>query len=90
MRGAAIHVLGDLLGSVAALIAGAVILFTGWTPIDPLLSLAVAFIIVRSGWQVVAEQARASYDDGILQVEVPLAEPDATARRVPIEGGPDE
>ncbi len=35
IRGAAIHVLGDLLGSVAALIAGGVILFTGWTPIDP-------------------------------------------------------
>ncbi len=42
IRGAAIHVLGDLLGSVAALIAGAVILLTGWTPIDPLLSIVVA------------------------------------------------
>jgi cobalt-zinc-cadmium efflux system protein len=53
VKGAAIHVLGDLLGSVAALVAGAVILFTGWTPIDPLLSLLVAAIIIRSGWQVV-------------------------------------
>ncbi len=55
IRGAAIHVLGDLLGSVAALAAGAVILFTGWTPIDPLLSILVALIIVKSGWQVVAD-----------------------------------
>jgi len=55
IRGAAIHVLGDLLGSVAALAAGAVILFTGWTPIDPLLSLVVAAIIVRNGWRVMAE-----------------------------------
>jgi cobalt-zinc-cadmium efflux system protein len=55
VRGAAVHVLGDLLGSVAALIAGAVILTTGWMPIDPLLSLVVAAIIVRSGWQVVAD-----------------------------------
>ena len=55
VRGAAVHVLGDLLGSVAALIAGAVILSTGWTPIDPLLSLLVAAIIVRSGWQVVGD-----------------------------------
>jgi cobalt-zinc-cadmium efflux system protein len=54
VRGAAIHVLGDLLGSVAALVAGAVILLTNWTPIDPLLSILVAAIIVRSGWQVVA------------------------------------
>ena len=57
VRGAAIHVLGDLLGSVAALIAGAVIMLTGWTPIDPLLSVLVALIIVRSGWFVVAESA---------------------------------
>jgi cobalt-zinc-cadmium efflux system protein len=53
VRGAAVHVLGDLLGSVAALVAGAVILTTGWTPIDPLLSILVAAIIVRSGWTVV-------------------------------------
>jgi cobalt-zinc-cadmium efflux system protein len=53
VKGAAVHVLGDLLGSVAALVAGTVILATGWTPIDPLLSILVAAIIVRSGWKVV-------------------------------------
>ncbi|MET0667903.1 MAG: cation diffusion facilitator family transporter [Methyloceanibacter sp.] len=53
IRGATIHVLGDLLGSVAALTAGAVILLTGWMSIDPLLSLLVAVIILRSGWKVV-------------------------------------
>lgn len=57
IRGAALHVLGDLLGSVAALIAGAVIMLTGWTPIDPLLSVVVALIILRSGWFVVSESA---------------------------------
>jgi len=57
VRGAAVHVLGDLLGSVAALIAGAVIMLTGWTPIDPLLSVLVALIILRSGWFVVSESA---------------------------------
>jgi len=55
VKGAAVHVLGDLLGSVAALVAGAVILFTGWTPIDPLLSILVAAIILRSGWTVVMD-----------------------------------
>jgi cobalt-zinc-cadmium efflux system protein len=55
VRGAAVHVLGDLLGSVAALVAGAVILLSGWTPIDPLLSVIVAAIIVRSGWTVVKD-----------------------------------
>lgn len=53
VRGAALHVLGDLLGSVAALAAAAVILLTGWTPIDPLLSLLVAALVLRSAWTLV-------------------------------------
>eukprot|EP01032_Pedospumella_encystans_P035961 gene35962-biopygen29835 len=38
-RAALVHVMGDLLGSIAALIAGAVIWYTGWMQIDPLLSI---------------------------------------------------
>jgi cobalt-zinc-cadmium efflux system protein len=53
VAGALAHVLGDLLGSVAAIVAAVVILATGWTPIDPLLSVFVALLIVRSGWQIV-------------------------------------
>ncbi|HEX6997280.1 MAG TPA: cation diffusion facilitator family transporter [Gammaproteobacteria bacterium] len=55
MRAAALHVAGDLLGSVAAVTASVVILLTGWMPIDPLLSVLVAVIILRSAWRVVAE-----------------------------------
>jgi cobalt-zinc-cadmium efflux system protein len=55
IRAAALHVIGDLLGSVAAVAAALVILATGWTPIDPLLSIVVALIIVRSAWRVVAD-----------------------------------
>ncbi len=51
-RAAAIHVLGDLLGSVAAIIAGAVVYFTGWTLIDPILSVLVALLILRSTWSL--------------------------------------
>ena len=47
-RAALLHVMGDLLGSVAAIIAGAVIYFTGWTPIDPILSVLVAMLILAS------------------------------------------
>ncbi|QQP88909.1 cation diffusion facilitator family transporter [Skermanella sp. TT6] len=54
MRGAALHVLGDLLGSVAAIVAAGVILWTGWTPIDPILSVLVALLILRSAWALVA------------------------------------
>jgi cobalt-zinc-cadmium efflux system protein len=50
LQGAVLHVLGDLLGSVAAIVAALVILWTGWTPIDPLLSLFVALLILRSAW----------------------------------------
>lgn len=38
VRAAALHVLGDLLGSVGAIVAALVILYTGWTPVDPILS----------------------------------------------------
>jgi len=44
-RAALLHVLGDLLGSVAALLAGAVIYFTGWLAADPILSLFISALI---------------------------------------------
>ncbi|HVK53995.1 MAG TPA: cation diffusion facilitator family transporter [Burkholderiales bacterium] len=47
-RAALLHVLGDILGSVAALVAGAVIYVTDWLPIDPLLSLLVAGLVLSS------------------------------------------
>lgn len=47
-RGALLHVIGDLLGSVAALAAGLVIQFTGWTPIDPLLTMLICGLILFS------------------------------------------
>ena len=53
IRGAVIHVAGDLLGSVAAILAALVIIYTGWMPIDPILSVAVAMLILRSAWILV-------------------------------------
>ncbi|HEX5514771.1 MAG TPA: cation diffusion facilitator family transporter [Gammaproteobacteria bacterium] len=47
-RGALLHVMGDLLGSVGALAAGVVIYFSNWTPIDPLLSLLISGLILAS------------------------------------------
>lgn len=55
VRAAALHIAGDLLGSVAALLAAIVIMATGWTTIDPILSVLVAAIILRSAWHVVRE-----------------------------------
>ena len=57
IRGAALHVAGDLLGSVAAIVAAIVIIYTGWMAIDPLLSIAVAFLILKSAWVLVQQSA---------------------------------
>ena len=58
-RGALLHVLGDLLGSVAALVAGAVIMWTGWMPIDPLLSLLICLLVLTSSLGLLREVLRA-------------------------------
>ena len=57
IRGAALHVAGDLLGSIAAIAAAVVIISTGWMPIDPILSVLVALLILRSAWQLVKRSA---------------------------------
>lgn len=55
MRGALLHVVGDLLGSVAAIIAAVVVMSTGWTRIDPILSIAVAVLIGFSAVRLIRE-----------------------------------
>jgi cobalt-zinc-cadmium efflux system protein len=55
VRGAYLHVLGDLLGSVGALTAGAVVWATGWTPADALVSVLIAGLILTSAWRLVRE-----------------------------------
>ena len=57
MRGALVHVMGDLLGSVGAIVAGGIIIMTGWMPADPIISVVVAVIILRSAWHVVRDSA---------------------------------
>jgi cobalt-zinc-cadmium efflux system protein len=59
VRAALLHVLGDLLGSIAALVSGAVILLTGWTAIDPLLSLLIVLLILVSAVHVLHEALHA-------------------------------
>ena len=55
IRAAALHVAGDLLGSVAAIVAAIVIIYSGWMAIDPILSIAVAFLILKSAWALVRQ-----------------------------------
>jgi len=54
-RAALLHVIGDALGSIAAIAAGATIYFTGWTPIDPILSIVVSFLILFSAVNLLRE-----------------------------------
>jgi len=64
-RGALLHVVGDILGSIAAIVAGAVVAFTGWTPVDPILSIVVALLILRSTVALLRESG------GVLMERVP-------------------
>ncbi|MEI7532642.1 MAG: cation diffusion facilitator family transporter [Betaproteobacteria bacterium] len=54
-KAALVHVMGDMLGSIAALIAGVVIQYTGWMQIDPLLSIVVCLLLINSTWGVLKE-----------------------------------
>jgi len=54
-RAALVHVMGDLLGSVAALVAGVVIQLTGWMPIDAILSILVSLLILKSTISILQE-----------------------------------
>jgi cobalt-zinc-cadmium efflux system protein len=82
IKGALLHVMGDLLGSAAAIVAAGVILLTGWTPIDPLLSVLVALLIlwgawrlVGQSWHVLMEGAPEGLDVAALRRELPAQVP---------------
>jgi cobalt-zinc-cadmium efflux system protein len=55
IRSAYLHVLGDILGSVAAIAAMAIVLLTGWLPADPLLSMVVVLILLRGAWRLLRD-----------------------------------
>ncbi|MGH9754581.1 MAG: cation diffusion facilitator family transporter, partial [Blastocatellia bacterium] len=55
IRGALLHVLGDLLGSVAAIVAGVMIIWRGWIWADPVFSVAISILIIYSSWRLVAD-----------------------------------
>ena len=55
LRGAYLHVVGDLLGSVATVIAALLVRYTGWLAADPVASILVMLLIVRGAWRLVRE-----------------------------------
>lgn len=54
VRSAYLHVIGDALGSVGAILAGALMLFFGWYIADPIISVVVALLILKSAWGVIS------------------------------------
>jgi cobalt-zinc-cadmium efflux system protein len=81
-RAALLHVLGDLAGSVAALAAGLIIQFTGWTPADPLLSLLICGLILASTLRLAREAVHTLLEG----VPPGLTLPDVGRRMAAVEG----
>ena len=72
-RAALVHVMGDLLGSVAAIVSGAVIYFGGPTIVDPILSLLICALVAHAAWGVLKETTPVLLDavpEGIRYDEV--------------------
>lgn len=53
IKSAVLHVMGDILGSIAAILASLIIMFTGWQLADPILSIFVSIIILNSGYKII-------------------------------------
>lgn len=81
VRGAWLHVIGDALGSVGAIIAGALMSIFGWYAADPLFSAIIALLIVWSSWHLIRESTNillegtpahinlAAVEDAILETD---------------------
>lgn len=71
VRAAALHVLGDLLGSVGAIVAALVIIYTDWTPIDPILSVLVSCLVLRSAWRLLKESVNELLEGAPAALDIP-------------------
>ena len=70
VRGALLHVLADMLGSLAAIGAALVIMTTGWMPIDAILSILVGLLVLRSAWFLVKDAAHMLLEGVPQQLDV--------------------
>ncbi|HET6680606.1 MAG TPA: cation diffusion facilitator family transporter [Gemmatimonadaceae bacterium] len=77
VRGAYLHVIGDLLGSVATVLAAVLVTFTGWLIADPLASLAMSVLVLRGAWRLVRESV-----DVLLESSPAHIAPDAVRRQL--------
>lgn len=80
-RGAYLHILGDLLGSAGAVAAAVVVLSTGWTLADPIISVALSLLILVGAWRLVRESSDILLDAVPSHIE--LADVERRMRAVP-------
>src|SRR3954470_5999797 len=76
VRGAILHVLGDVLGSVAAILAAGIILATGWTPADPILSVLVSLLVLRAAGRMGAGAGHILLEGAPADLDVRTIGPD--------------
>jgi cobalt-zinc-cadmium efflux system protein len=81
-RGVYLHIMSDLLGSVAALVAAAVVALTGWTLADPLISILLSLLILVGAWRLVRE----STDILLEAVPAHVSMPEVQRRILAVEG----
>ena len=79
VRSAWLHVLGDMLGFGMTVVAAAVILYTGWSRVDPLLSLAVSALILRSALQIVRSSGHILLEGTPVGIDVTTVREDLLA-----------
>ncbi|SUH38656.1 zinc transporter ZitB [Salmonella enterica subsp. enterica] len=70
VRAAALHVMGDLLGSVGAIVAALIIIWTGWTPADPILSILVSVLVLRSAWRLLKDSVNELLEGAPVSLDI--------------------
>lgn len=71
VKGAYLHMLADTLVSIGVVISGIVIMFTGWTILDPVIGLAIAIVILLAGWGMLKESLRLALDGIPIDIDFP-------------------
>jgi cobalt-zinc-cadmium efflux system protein len=80
-RAALAHVLSDAVGSVGAILSGVIILVSGWTRADAVISAVIGVLVLWGGWRLVRETSRVLMEGS--PVEIDIAHVEDTLLRVP-------
>ena len=82
VRGALVHAATDVLGSLGVVVAGAIVMATGWTRADPLIAALIGLVVLLSSWQLLRDSLRV-----LLEVAPAGLEPEQIGRAVASEPG---